>query len=195
MEHQSRWHLLLTGRIWRSDLARVGGHFFLTGRIWRAPLSWRAHGDARRLEISARRFSTDVNRFLDLSKRPAQSAERQYLLLLLLAQDVHLVGGPQRSDNLLTSWSYCSDWLVFRCPRLAGFGCPPRSSARDTFRGTPARLVAYRVGRWTLPLLSTEAMILLTWRAGPRRLRTQITMSATSMRCYSIRVIHACQRG
>src|SRR6185295_2368817 len=50
---------------------------------------------------------SNAHRLLDVAKRPAQPAERKYLLLLVVAQDVHLGAGPrsrrvrQRPGDLL----------------------------------------------------------------------------------------------
>jgi hypothetical protein len=38
---------------------------------------------------------SDLNRLLDVAQRPPEPAEREYLLLLVVAQDVHLGAGPR----------------------------------------------------------------------------------------------------
>jgi hypothetical protein len=84
---------------WLWPLPGVGGHPLRGGRFWR-PLSGspsRApHRDPGRAQIRARRFSTDTSLFLDAPQRPAQPPQRQYLMLLLVAQNVGHPGGGAR---------------------------------------------------------------------------------------------------
>ncbi len=95
----------LVGRIWAEPGREVGGH--LVGRFWRppAPRAGRSHGNACSFEVVAGRLPADPRRFLNAPKRPAEPAEGENLLLLVVAQDVcHLSGGPcpTRSRNVST---------------------------------------------------------------------------------------------
>ena len=55
-----------------------------------------ADRDPGRLQVAAGRLATDARRLLDAPQRPAQSAQRQDLLLLVVAQDVgHAGEGPR----------------------------------------------------------------------------------------------------
>ena len=78
-------------------------------------------------QIAAGRLSTDIGGLFDAPQRPTQSPQRQYLLFLVVAQDV---AHPQRWTNVPpvvvnVSVRYAW-WPVFRCPSMPGFGCPPR---------------------------------------------------------------------
>ncbi len=119
-------HLSAGGRICRH---RVGGHPRRGGRFWRpgsrAPAAG-ANRDARRAQIATGRLATDLGGLLNTSQGPAQSAQRDNLLLPVLAQDVAhaarehgLPAGVNVSDRY--AW-----WPVFSCRSVAGFGCPPR---------------------------------------------------------------------
>src|SRR5690606_35937908 len=118
-----------TGRFCRRR-RRVGGR--PTGRFWRLSLSWTSDRDPGRLEVLARRFPPDSGLLLDPAQRPAKPPQRQYRLLLFFAQDVHSRRGTTSRRFSSTSWRRRYDWPVFRCPSLAGFGCPPRT--KDTWR-------------------------------------------------------------
>src|SRR5690606_36121990 len=80
-----------------------------------------------RLEVLARRFPPDSGLLLDPAQRPAKPPQRQYRLLLFFAQDVDSRRGTTSRRFSSTSWRRRYDWPVFRCPSLAGFGCPPRN--------------------------------------------------------------------
>ena len=109
----------------------VGGH--LTGRIWgRQPSVPRiAHDDPGGLEVGAGGLAPHARRLLDAPQRPAQPPKCQNFPSFLVAQDVGHAGGGttvlpprQRLGVLLPHWP------VFRCRRLAGFGCRPRAGRR-----------------------------------------------------------------
>src|SRR3989441_1339207 len=113
----------LTGRFcW------VGGH--LTGRFWRRPpAAGPADRDPSGLEIGARRLATDPDRLFDAAERPSQPPQSEDLLLLVVSQDVRHPGGdPQSPPPRQRPGVALPHWPVFRRPRLAGFGCPPRMS-------------------------------------------------------------------
>ena len=72
------------------------------------------------------RVAVDRGAPLDAPQRPPQSPQRHDLLLFVITQDVahDSVGtaAPRRRQRLgRYVW-----WPVFRCPSMAGFGCPPR---------------------------------------------------------------------
>src|SRR5207245_75662 len=117
-------------KAWRARPG-VGGH--LTGRFWwRPPAAGRADRDSGGLEIAARRLATNAGRLFDAAERPAQPPQSENLLPLVIPQDVGHSGGepcaPPPRQRLGTALLH---WPVFRCPRLAGFGCPPRRTRRD----------------------------------------------------------------
>jgi hypothetical protein len=80
-----------TGRFWPAGL---GGHRGWTGRVWRRPRPRKSHRDAGLFQIGAGRFSSHTGGLLDRAQRPSQAPKGQNLLLIGLAQDVHLGGGP-----------------------------------------------------------------------------------------------------
>src|SRR5690606_23981169 len=126
-----------TGRFCRRR-RRVGGR--PTGRFWRLSLSWTSDRDPGRLEVLARRFPPDSGLLLDPAQRPAKPPQRQYRLLLFFAQDVHSRRGTTSRRFSSTSWRRRYDWPVFRCPSLAGFGCPPREKRAGPPEGQAATL-------------------------------------------------------
>jgi hypothetical protein len=119
-------HLAGNCRFW----CRVGGHLRCGGRFWgpnpRASAST-ADRNTGRFQIVASRFPPDPGGGFDAPKRPAQSPQRQDLLLLLIVQDV--AHGAVRAYELLAAVNVSVAyvwWPVFRCRSMAGFGCPPR---------------------------------------------------------------------
>ena len=79
-----------------------------------------------RFEIGAGGLATYVGRVFDTSKRSAQSPQRHYLGFLVIAQDVaHALREHVLLAGVNVSCRYVW-WPVFRCPSMAGFGCPPR---------------------------------------------------------------------
>jgi hypothetical protein len=120
----------------------LGGHPRRGGRFWRphpGSTAALAYGDTGRLQIGTRRLPADRGGLLDASQRPSQSPQRQYLLLFVVAQDVAHGGErtyvPRRCQRLgCYVW-----WPVFRCPSMAGFGCPPRTWGTRTRRPPPPR--------------------------------------------------------
>src|SRR5207253_6135433 len=125
-------------KAWRARPG-VGGH--LTGRFWwRPPAAGRADRDSGGLEIAARRLATNAGRLFDAAERPAQPPQSENLLPLVIPQDVGHSGGepcaPPPRQRLGTALLH---WPVFRCPRLAGFGCPPRVVARRGFSDAARR--------------------------------------------------------
>ena len=96
-----------TSAWWPVLPARVGGHLRRNGRFW--PSMRRRRPRPRTampggLQIAARRLATDAGRLLDAPQRPAQSPQRQDLLLFVVAQDVaHAGEGTLRSPPASTS--------------------------------------------------------------------------------------------
>jgi hypothetical protein len=122
----------LTGRF-----CRVGGH--RTGRLWwrRPALPGRADRDPGGLEVGARRLATDAGRPFDAAERPAEPAQSENLLPLIVSQDVgHPGGEPHRSRRvnvlgrryLTGRFSSVHDWPVLTVHRGRGrpFGLPDR---------------------------------------------------------------------
>jgi hypothetical protein len=68
-----------------------------------SPTARWTHRDTSRLQIPRRSFSPDLSGFLDAPQRPAQPAQRDDLLFLFFAQDIHRrrVNPPLQS----MSWS------------------------------------------------------------------------------------------
>ena len=66
-----------------------------------------------------------MRRFLDAPQRPSQPSQRDDLLFLFFAQDIAHVTERNLSASSMSRFSYLR-WPVFRCPPMAGFGCPPR---------------------------------------------------------------------
>ena len=106
---------------------RVGGH--LTGRICgrQPPVPRIPHGDPGGLEVGAGGLAPDARRLLDTPERPAHPAQRQHFPSFVVAQDIGHAGGrttvrPPRQRLGVP----LPHWPVFRCRRLAGFGCRPR---------------------------------------------------------------------
>jgi len=100
--------------------------------VWWSPLPRPTDRDPCRLEIAARGLATDVDGLSisrsDQPNRPSVSN----CYFFLLAQDCHRrspVGGPHGNDN-----SNVLELLLrlagFRCPQLAGFGCPLEACGR-----------------------------------------------------------------
>ena len=85
------------------------------------------HRDPRRLQIHARGVAMNGGGGLYAPQRPPESPQRQDLLLFVVAQDIAHDGDgtavPRRRQRL---GCYGGWWPVFRCPSVAGFGCPPR---------------------------------------------------------------------
>ena len=104
---------------------RVGGH--LIGRFCRSPpppAAGRPDGDARRLQVCPGRFAADAGFFLNSPQRPAQPAQRDDLLLFLVAQDIaHVDGGyPSARESMSCRYSvgrFSGDphWPVLGVPR------------------------------------------------------------------------------
>jgi len=94
------------------------------------PLSWpaaaAAHRDPRGPQVCARRLAPNARPFLDVTQRPAQAAENQNLVPLVVAQDVAHPGAETCAFCTCQRLNRYSWWPVFRCPSVAGFGCPPR---------------------------------------------------------------------
>ena len=67
---------------------RVGAGRFAWGTA-AVGAEFAAHSDAGFLQVAAGRLPSNAHRLLDVAKHPAQPAEREYLLLLVVAQDVH----------------------------------------------------------------------------------------------------------
>ena len=106
---------------------RVGGH--LTGRICgRQPAVPRIpHEDPGSLQVGAGGLAPDARRLLDMPERPAHPAQRQHVPSFVVVQDIGHAGGrttvrPPRQCLGVP----LPHWPVFRCRRLAGFGCRPR---------------------------------------------------------------------
>ena len=86
-----------------------------------------AHRDTSGLQIGAGRLATDRGRLLDAPQRPTESPQRQNLLLFGVAQDI-AHGGERTCVSRRRQRLGCyARWPVFRCPSMAGFGCPPRA--------------------------------------------------------------------
>src|SRR6185437_13852395 len=117
---------------WRRAWGRgVGGHLHRGGRIWRwphgRPSAGAPHRDAGRPQIGARRLAADARCRFDAAQRPPEAAEREDLLPFGFAQDVaHERRRTITSPPTSTSRTGYRWWPVFRCPSVAGFGCPPR---------------------------------------------------------------------
>jgi len=109
-----RWTPPRYGRFWGPEVGQhppcggrfcpswVGGHP-RNGRFWRPlprPTASATHRHAGSLQVSARRLPTDACGLFDSPQRPAQSPKRQYLLLLLVAQDVAHPGDGSRPHRL-----------------------------------------------------------------------------------------------
>ena len=75
----------------------------------------------------------------DATERPPEPPQGENLFLLIVSQ---------RPGALLPHW------LVFRCPRLTGFGCPPRRSVEWQVRTAPAGVVKRAGG--SLPALGAR---------------------------------------
>jgi hypothetical protein len=79
------------------------------------------------LEVHTGRLAPDARRRLDAAERPAKPAQRQNFLSLVVTQDVgHSAGRPRPPGRCQRLGARLPHWPVFRCLRLAGFGCPPR---------------------------------------------------------------------
>ena len=86
--------------------ARGGEHLpWRNGRFWCLFSSWSpAHRDPGRPQVGAGRRATDAGVLLNLPKRPAQTAQDEYLLLLARVQDVpHGDRGTRSSSSRSTS--------------------------------------------------------------------------------------------
>jgi hypothetical protein len=64
---------------------------FAGGR--RPPRARKPDSNARGFQIGRRRLSPNFGFFLDAPQRPAQSPQRNDLLLFLFVQDIHINGG------------------------------------------------------------------------------------------------------
>ncbi len=108
---------------------RVGGHPLGNGRFWRRrrPRPATAMPAAFRyaLAVSRRTPVASSMRRSDQPSRPSAST----CCLLLVAQDVGHPGGGSRPPPPRQRLGRYPLWPVFRCPSMAGFGCPPRLSA------------------------------------------------------------------
>ena len=134
---------------------RVGGHRARGGRIWRWPLRRAtgalAHDHAGGLEVPTDRFAAHARRRLDAPQRPPQSPQRDHLLLFGLVQDV-AHGGKRPSRNAPPGYASARLWWpVFRCPLVAGLGCPPRDvrlvSGQTVVTGVPGSVGTSMRGR------------------------------------------------
>ena len=107
------------------------------GRIWRGPLPdpapASAHGDPGRLQVAADGLPADPSRRLNAPQRPAKLTEGENLLLFGGGQDV-AHGGERPPKGRPAGYASARQprWPVFRCPLVAGFGCPPRSNNLST---------------------------------------------------------------
>src|SRR5262249_16914912 len=82
----------------------------------------------RALKVGARRLAANAGRLFDAAERPAEPPQRQNLLSLVVSQDVgHADGTAWARPSRQRLGAVLSHWPVFRCPRLAGFGCPRRT--------------------------------------------------------------------
>ena len=93
--------------------AKVGGH--LVGRFCRlapSPPARRPDRDSGDLEIRGRGFAPNVRGSLNAPQRPSQPPQRDDLLFLFFAQDIHsMEGKPHVTVNVLDQ---LSRWPVFR---------------------------------------------------------------------------------
>ena len=88
------------------------------------------------MQVGAGRLPTHPRRLLDAPQRPAQSPKCQNFLSFLVAQDVgHAGGGTTVLPPRQRLGVPLPHWPVFRCRRLAGFGCRPRTFRRSSSRG------------------------------------------------------------
>jgi hypothetical protein len=116
----------------RIDATRVGGHRERGNGRFRPGCATAAarHHDAHGLQIAADRFAPDAGRPFDAPQRPAQSPQRQDLVVFVVSQDVaHAVRNAAFLVGVNASSRY-SKWPVFSCPLIAGFGCPPTVDAK-----------------------------------------------------------------
>ena len=126
---------------------------------WPAVAAGDPHGEPGGLEVGAGRLAPHARRPLDAPERPAQPAQVPELpvvlsspkMLVMLAEEPQ----PSRRVNVLGRLPH---WPVFRCRRLAGFGCRPRAprvwsprvrSSSDRFRAErdPDPWTAVRYGK------------------------------------------------
>ena len=121
----ARGRLLTGGGIGPS---RVGGHPLAGGGIWRRPLGGRTarrtHRDPGSGQVSLDRLPVHTDGGVDSPRRPPASAQRQDLLPLLIAQDVHPGRGGPRSPpprQRLGALPLVADFQV----SISGGFCPP----------------------------------------------------------------------
>ena len=103
------------------------------GRFWRPARGRPPRRGPQCRRPSGRRRRSPAGRPSPLRCAAATSPERPSatnLLLLLVAQDVAHGGARDHSPSLRQRLGRHSVWPVFRCPLMAGFGCPPRGVFR-----------------------------------------------------------------
>jgi hypothetical protein len=88
-----------------------------------SPTARRPHRDTGSFQIRRGSFAPNSAGWLNAPQRPSEPAQRDDLLFLFFGQDIHPRRVTLRHVNVLDQ---LSRWPLFRCPRMAGFGCPPR---------------------------------------------------------------------
>src|SRR5262249_51981603 len=96
-------------------VALTAGPDVCTGRRRRPAPARETAGDPGRLQVHTGRLAPPARRRLDAAERPAELAQRQDLLLLVVAQDVGHVGGETTVPSPpSTSWGAATSLAGFQ---------------------------------------------------------------------------------
>ena len=145
------WPIRVGGHLrrkWPVLTAGVGGHLRRGGRFWRPdprPSAPTAHRNAGRFQVVAGRFAPDPGGVLRCAAATSPVAPAPRLAAVLMSSKTLLMAAkehtaPRRRQRLgRYAW-----WPVFRCPSMAGFGCPPRPLRRGAvaFEGAQSGVCA-----------------------------------------------------
>jgi hypothetical protein len=121
---------------WTGGLhAKVGGHLYgrFCGRT--SPPARRPHGDSGSFEIAGRGFATNPGRLLNAPQRPSQPPQRNDLLFLFFAQDIHSTEGIPPSS--LMSWAL-APLAAFQVTLIGRFWVIPEAEGKRGRKGGPA---------------------------------------------------------